>query len=38
MAGWSDDQIARAIREGVKHDDTILFPHDAVCELQGSFG
>lgn len=23
---WSDDQIARAIREGVKHDDTILFP------------
>jgi len=25
-AGWSDDQIARAIREGVKHDDTILFP------------
>ena len=25
-AGWTDDQIARAIREGVKHDDTILFP------------
>jgi len=24
--GWSDDQIARAIREGVKHDDSILFP------------
>jgi mono/diheme cytochrome c family protein len=24
--GWTDDQIARAIREGVKHDDTILFP------------
>src|SRR3984893_6349012 len=23
---WSDDQIARAIREGIKHDDTILFP------------
>jgi Cytochrome c len=23
---WSDDQIARSIREGVKHDDTILFP------------
>lgn len=23
---WSDDQIARAIREGVKHDDTVLFP------------
>jgi|SRR5579862_6418380 len=23
---WSDDQMARAIREGVKHDDTILFP------------
>ncbi len=23
---WTDDQIARAIREGVKHDDTILFP------------
>lgn len=25
-ASWSDDQIARAIREGVKHDDSILFP------------
>jgi Cytochrome c len=24
--GWSDDQMARAIREGVKHDDMILFP------------
>jgi len=24
--GWSDDQIARAIREGVKHDGTTLFP------------
>lgn len=23
---WSDDQLARAIREGIKHDDTILFP------------
>ncbi len=23
---WTDDQIARAIREGVKHDDTTLFP------------
>ena len=23
---WSDDQIARAIREGIKHDDGILFP------------
>ncbi len=23
---WTDDQIARAIREGVKHDDTVLFP------------
>lgn len=23
---WTDDQIARAIREGVKHDDAILFP------------
>jgi mono/diheme cytochrome c family protein len=23
---WTDDQLARAIREGVKHDDTILFP------------
>ena len=23
---WSDDQIARAIREGIKHDDTTLFP------------
>ena len=25
-AGWTDDQIARAIREGIKHDDTTLFP------------
>lgn len=25
-ANWSDDQIARAIREGVKHDGTTLFP------------
>ena len=25
-AAWTDDQIARAIREGVKHDDTIIFP------------
>jgi mono/diheme cytochrome c family protein len=25
-ARWTDDQIARAIREGIKHDDTILFP------------
>lgn len=25
-AEWSDDQIARAIREGVKHDGTTLFP------------
>ncbi len=25
-ANWSDDQIARAIREGIKHDDTTLFP------------
>jgi hypothetical protein len=25
-SGWSDDQIARAIREGIKHDDTTLFP------------
>ncbi len=25
-ANWTDDQIARAIREGVKHDDTTLFP------------
>ena len=25
-ARWSDDQIARAIREGIKHDDSILFP------------
>ena len=23
---WTDDQMARAIREGIKHDDTILFP------------
>lgn len=23
---WSDDQIARAIREGIKHDDSTLFP------------
>lgn len=23
---WTDDQIARAIREGIKHDDTTLFP------------
>jgi mono/diheme cytochrome c family protein len=23
---WSDDQIARAIREGIKHDGTTLFP------------
>lgn len=23
---WTDDQLARAIREGVKHDDSILFP------------
>lgn len=23
---WSDDQIARAIREGVKHDDSTIFP------------
>jgi len=25
-ANWSDDQISRAIREGIKHDDTTLFP------------
>jgi hypothetical protein len=25
-AGWTDDQIARAIREGIKHDETTLFP------------
>ena len=25
-ANWTDDQIARAIREGVKHDGTTLFP------------
>ncbi len=25
-ANWSDDQIARAIREGIKHDDSTLFP------------
>jgi mono/diheme cytochrome c family protein len=25
-ARWTDDQIARAIREGIKHDDTTLFP------------
>jgi mono/diheme cytochrome c family protein len=25
-ARWTDDQIARAIREGIKHDDSILFP------------
>jgi mono/diheme cytochrome c family protein len=25
-ANWSDDQIARAIREGVKHDDSTVFP------------
>jgi hypothetical protein len=25
-ARWSDDQIARALREGIKHDDSILFP------------
>ena len=24
--GWTDDQIARAIREGIKHDDSTLFP------------
>jgi mono/diheme cytochrome c family protein len=23
---WTDDQIARAVREGIKHDDTTLFP------------
>jgi mono/diheme cytochrome c family protein len=23
---WSDDQLARAIREGIKHDETTLFP------------
>jgi len=23
---WSDDQIARAIREGIKHDDSMVFP------------
>lgn len=23
---WSDDQIARAIREGIKHDDSTIFP------------
>lgn len=23
---WTDDQIARAIREGIKHDDSTLFP------------
>jgi len=23
---WTDDQMARAIREGIKHDDTTLFP------------
>jgi mono/diheme cytochrome c family protein len=23
---WTDDQLARAIREGIKHDDTTLFP------------
>lgn len=25
-AGWTDDQIARAIREGIKHDGTTIFP------------
>ncbi len=25
-ANWTDDQIARAIREGIKHDDSTLFP------------
>jgi len=25
-ANWTDDQIARAIREGIKHDGTALFP------------
>jgi mono/diheme cytochrome c family protein len=25
-ASWTDDQIARAIREGIKHDGTTLFP------------
>ena len=23
---WTDDQIARAVREGIKHDDTTVFP------------
>ena len=23
---WTDDQLARAIREGIKHDDSMLFP------------
>src|ERR1700739_1241935 len=26
IAAWTDDQLARAIREGIKHDDTTLFP------------
>lgn len=25
-ANWTDDQISRAIREGIKHDDSTLFP------------
>ena len=25
-ANWSDDQIARAIREGIKHDESTVFP------------
>jgi hypothetical protein len=25
-ANWTDDQIARAIREGIKHDDSTIFP------------
>jgi mono/diheme cytochrome c family protein len=25
-ATWTDDQLARAIREGIKHDDSTLFP------------
>jgi mono/diheme cytochrome c family protein len=25
-AHWTDDQIARAVREGIKHNDTTLFP------------
>jgi mono/diheme cytochrome c family protein len=37
-AHWSDDQIARAIREGIGHDGRTIFPHDALQRIPDDVG